>query len=194
MTDTPRPGYHHGAVREEAQQAAAELLREGGPAAVTVRAIASRVGVTHAALYRHIESVESLFDTLAANYLDRFVVTHDDGRTPSVEQFLEHYARLAVTEPQLYRLVFSRENGQHPDSSTHQALTRLRRHAQRVFTAHWPQDSPTATMHRVIRTWSTVHGMVDLAALGLVNTNGGADGLARYVARSAQRAAEAPAR
>ncbi len=190
MGPTRRADYHHGAVRGEACAAAADLLAEGGPDAVTVRAIAARVGVTHAALYRHIPSVETLLDELAAAYLDRFVSTRDDGAHPTVPEFLEHYCRLAVTEPHLYRLAFSRPHRQDPDSATTQALTRLRRHAQRLFTAHWPQDSPTATMHRVIRTWSTVHGMVDLAGLGLVNVNGGADRLVRYIARSGLRAAE----
>jgi len=44
--------YHHGDLRRALVQAAVEVIDEVGPAAVSVREVARRAGVTHAATRR----------------------------------------------------------------------------------------------------------------------------------------------
>jgi AcrR family transcriptional regulator len=51
--------------RDEAIAHAADLLREGGPLALTSVAVAERMGVTQSAVYRHVRNVDEL-STLAA--------------------------------------------------------------------------------------------------------------------------------
>ncbi len=54
--------------RDQAIQHGADLLREGGPGALTSVAVAERMGVTQSAVYRHIRNMDEL-STLAAEVL-----------------------------------------------------------------------------------------------------------------------------
>lgn len=57
---TYRSSYHYGNLRAALADAALDLARRGGPAAVTVRGVARSVGVTPPAAYRHFAEVEEL--------------------------------------------------------------------------------------------------------------------------------------
>ena len=59
----PKPTLRTRAVEVEAlAQASVELLQEGGPRALTIRAVAARIGVAPPSLYSRVESVHDLFD------------------------------------------------------------------------------------------------------------------------------------
>lgn len=180
--------YHHGDVHRAAVEAVVAAIRRGGEREVTIRSIAGEIGVSHAALYRHVGSVDELVDEATARFLDALV--GDAPADEPVEAFLARYVEHAVGDPHHYRSAFARARDADRAPSTAASLRRLRDHAGRVFGHAWPDDSRGATIHRVIRTWSTVHGMLDLAALGLVVTDG-PDALVRYVVRSALRSAHA---
>jgi AcrR family transcriptional regulator len=51
--------------------AAAELLRERGPAGVTIEAVASRSGVARTTIYRRFESREQLVEAVTGRLVDR---------------------------------------------------------------------------------------------------------------------------
>ena len=52
--------YHHGNLQEALTSAALELVREGGAAAVSMREVAQRAGVSRAAPYHHFRDKEQL--------------------------------------------------------------------------------------------------------------------------------------
>lgn len=54
--------------RDQAIQHAAELLRDGGPSALTSVVVAERMGITQSAVYRHIRNMDEL-SALAADVL-----------------------------------------------------------------------------------------------------------------------------
>jgi AcrR family transcriptional regulator len=56
------------ARRQEAVGHAADLLREGGPRALTSVAVAARMGVSQSAVYRHVRNMDEL-STLAAEVI-----------------------------------------------------------------------------------------------------------------------------
>src|SRR6516164_3531446 len=55
----PKP-YHHGDLRHALIQAGLEMLSEGGAAALDLRKVARRAGVSHAAPYRHFADKQAL--------------------------------------------------------------------------------------------------------------------------------------
>jgi AcrR family transcriptional regulator len=57
--------YHHGDLRRALLEAALELLVEGGPDAVSLRDVAKRAGVSHAAPYRHFVSKDAMLRAIA---------------------------------------------------------------------------------------------------------------------------------
>jgi AcrR family transcriptional regulator len=64
MTIEPR-AYHHGDLRNSLLDAARAILEEDGLPALSLRAVARRAGVSHAAPYRHFSSHEALLSELA---------------------------------------------------------------------------------------------------------------------------------
>lgn len=61
----PRP-YHHGDLRATLLGEALELIEAEGPERFTLREIARRAGVSHAAPYRHFPTKAALLATIAA--------------------------------------------------------------------------------------------------------------------------------
>jgi AcrR family transcriptional regulator len=64
VTSTPRKRLSPTESREAAVEAARALLVESGPGAVTLKAVAGRVGRTHANLLHHFGSAEALHTAL----------------------------------------------------------------------------------------------------------------------------------
>ena len=64
MTSTPRKRLSPTESREAAVEAARALLVESGPRAVTLKAVAGRIGRTHANLLHHFGSAEALHTAL----------------------------------------------------------------------------------------------------------------------------------
>ena len=104
-------------VRDEVKTAALRQLAEGGPAAVSVNAIARELGVSGPALYRYFTSREDLLDALVLDaygdlgtaLADAATGGHGDGHPP--EQRLRSVGhacrRWAIAQPHRYRLLFA---------------------------------------------------------------------------------------
>jgi AcrR family transcriptional regulator len=60
-----KPQYHHGDLRRALLDASLALISEEGFGALTLREVARRAGVTHAAPYRHFEDKEALLVAVA---------------------------------------------------------------------------------------------------------------------------------
>lgn len=70
MTVAPRKRLSPEESRDAALEAARELLLEAGPGAVTLKAVAAKIGRTHANLLHHFGSASGLQKALAANIAD----------------------------------------------------------------------------------------------------------------------------
>ena len=64
-------GYHHGNLRQALLEAALELAELNGPAGVSVREAARRLGVSPAAPFRHFPNRRALMTALAAEASER---------------------------------------------------------------------------------------------------------------------------
>lgn len=56
--------------REQAIRHGADLLREGGPSALTSVAVAERMGITQSAVYRHVRNIDELAQLAAEVVID----------------------------------------------------------------------------------------------------------------------------
>ncbi|HVJ53706.1 MAG TPA: TetR/AcrR family transcriptional regulator [Aliidongia sp.] len=102
-----------GDTKEKLVAAASDLLDEGGQAAVTLRAVAQRVGVSHNAPYRHFDGRSALLAAIAERdfraLADLFAANGAKGLEPraalrAAGLGLVDYAR---RHPARYRLLFS---------------------------------------------------------------------------------------
>jgi AcrR family transcriptional regulator len=102
------------ATRRELVRAASGLLDEGGPDAVTLRAVGARAGVSRGAPYGHFGSKEGLLSELAIDAWSTVAdqaehVRKDTSAVPRVrlERALLILVGLARRQPHLYSLMFS---------------------------------------------------------------------------------------
>jgi len=72
MRKSRKTSYHHGNLREALLQAALELVREQGAAALSLREVARRAGVSHAAPAHHFGDKAGLLTALAVEGFIRF--------------------------------------------------------------------------------------------------------------------------
>lgn len=168
-------------TREQLISAAAELVDTGGPAAVTLRGVAARVGVSHNAPYKHFADKEELLAAVASRELRRpaEAASPGDATDPASQLRVraKAYIRWARRYPERFKLVFGTwraayaELGEAADASR-QALISLMTAAQAQGMA--PPGDPER-----------------LTALMLALAHGGADlALGGYLARDGKGAAD----
>jgi AcrR family transcriptional regulator len=62
-----KTAYHHGNLRQDLVTAAVQIISRQGPAALTLRGVAKRLGVSQTAPYRHFSSKGALLAGVAAD-------------------------------------------------------------------------------------------------------------------------------
>ncbi len=90
---------HHGDLRRALLDAAAEAIAENGPAALSLRDLARRAGVSHAAPTHHFGDKKGLLTALATEGFDQLAAAPRESRT-ATGSFLElgvTYVRFAAT-------------------------------------------------------------------------------------------------
>jgi AcrR family transcriptional regulator len=100
-------------TRDRLLAAAAHLLDEGGPEAVTLRAVAQAVGVSHNAPYRHFDDKRALLAAVAQEGFRElgaaFAHAAETAATPlaALKLVVRLYFDFARRHPARYRLLFS---------------------------------------------------------------------------------------
>jgi AcrR family transcriptional regulator len=111
--DTPSPSgsrdrYHHGDLRRALLAAAVEAIDEVGPTAMSLRDVARRAGVSHAAPAHHFGDKAGLLTALAAEGF-RGLAAELDRTARETGSFLEvgvAYVRFAVSHPAHFAVMF----------------------------------------------------------------------------------------
>ena len=141
-----RPREHDEHTRDALLDAAEELLEEGGEAALSVRAVADRIGTSTRAVYSLFGSKERMLYALGergwellSSSLDQIPAT-DDPIADIVRGAMEGFRRWYLTHPELFRLAFDRLGLDNPDGQRvvqagWAALGRLRARVQRAHDA-----------------------------------------------------------
>jgi AcrR family transcriptional regulator len=104
--------YHHGDLRNALLESARKILEEETLAQLSLRAVARRAGVSHAAPYRHFPNHESLLVELAAEGFAelrkelRDSVATSDAEPDRIAKIGAAYMRFVVRRPELTSLMF----------------------------------------------------------------------------------------
>lgn len=103
--------YHHGELKEALILASQKILAEKGADALSLRAIAAEVGVSHMAPYSHFKNKKALFQSVAASGFDALadkMLWDSQALSKPRELILAYgvtYVEFAIEHPQLYRLM-----------------------------------------------------------------------------------------
>jgi AcrR family transcriptional regulator len=114
MTVSGRP-YHHGDLAPALRRAARAILKEKGLAALSLRSVARRAGVSHAAPYRHYPSREALLADVAVEGLEELrtdlvqAAAKPGDRGERIVHIGRAYAQFAARHSGLLRLMFGSE-------------------------------------------------------------------------------------
>lgn len=172
----PRNSYHHGDLPRALRKAGVALIGEKGVAAVTLRDVARRVGVTHGAPYRHYADKTALVAAIAADgfaRLERMMHTAaaEAGDDPLARLLAigRSYVVFAAMNPAYFVVMYGSES---PDRDEH---TELAAADDRAFAVLVDSVRDAQAGGRLIDSdptrlalllWSMVHGATHILVSG----------------------------
>jgi AcrR family transcriptional regulator len=189
-----RRKYHHGDLRRALVDAGLDILEEGGVAALTLRGVAARAGVSHAAPAHHFPTLRDLLTALAAVAFRRFHAAIEAGLaaapdTPvaKVRGACAGYLAFATAHPGLFRLMFDAERLDWGDPELSEAGKAARSQLAdfcRPYADGLGLATPADRVDLERFVWAIAHGYADLAVDGQLGA-GAADlpDFTRFLAR-----------
>jgi AcrR family transcriptional regulator len=169
VTTTPRTTkdarpYHHGDLRRALLDVAIQAILEVGPAAVSLRDLARRTGVSHAAPAHHFGDKAGLLTAVAVDGFERLAAALREAYQ-ATGSFLEvgvAYVRFAATHRAHFEVMFRPELYRTDDPE----LVRARDAARALL---YPPAAEAATspdaggdVRAGVAAWSLVHGLATL--------------------------------
>lgn len=158
--------YHHGDLRRALIEAAVEALAESGPSALSLRAVAKRAGVSHAAPAHHFGDKAGLLTAVAAEGYDRFADALERA-WEATGDFIEvgvAYVRFAIDNKAYFETMFRPELLHEDDPDL--ARAEARSTAALIRGAGEPKPGPDgeapAFNAGALGAWSLVHGFAGL--------------------------------
>ncbi|MGW7199965.1 TetR/AcrR family transcriptional regulator [Streptomyces chryseus] len=101
---TSRDTYHHGDLRRAVLTAALDVIRTEGPAALSLRDLARRAGVSHAAPAHHFKDRTGLLTAIATEGYDLLTAALSDAT--DLRDAGVRYVRFAVAHPAHFQVMF----------------------------------------------------------------------------------------
>ncbi len=178
MSVTPKAQgrHHHGALRRALLDAVAEIVRESGPEAVTLRECARRAGVSHSAAAPHFGDKRGLLTAFVTEGEARLA----DAMRAEIAALPERAdapARLAATgrgyiafarvNPAHFRLMFRTDLIDRSDPAWREAAEDAFAVLDCAMADAVPGMDPRARRARLALAWSAVHGFSTLRAEGV---------------------------
>jgi len=172
-----KKAYHHGDLERALVDTAVAVIREEGIAALTLRGVGARLGVSRTALYRHFDHKEALLARVAAEGFKQFhealaaaLARAAKRRTEPLPEMAAAYMRFALSNPSHYQTMFSGvlTGGweRYPD---------LAHHGQAAFAILFDTIKAEQQQGRIGRgdpldlaeiTWALSHGLATLGLAG----------------------------
>src|SRR5260370_1915815 len=152
--------YHHGDLRAACVRAAIELLEDGGEAALSLRAVARRAGVSPAAPYRHYGDREALVSAIAAvgyrELAERLAAAHPSPSTPGqLASVAIAYVQFALERPVLFRIMF----GEPCDRDNDERVAATAAASQYLLPISEPTFPQADAGSLAPSTWALVHAL-----------------------------------
>lgn len=163
-------------TRAQLVSAAARLLDQGGPAAVTLREVGRLAGVSHNAPYKHFADKQDLLAAIASRELTRrSAIMADAGPASPVErlrQIMRGYIAWARAKPARFKLTFGAWTRGNDELGEAAHLSR-RRLIDTVAAAQAAGELPAGDPDRLAALFlALAHGAADLALSGHLSAPG----------------------
>ncbi|WP_326604113.1 TetR/AcrR family transcriptional regulator [Streptomyces sp. NBC_01799] len=159
--------YHHGDLRRAVLTAALDVIRTEGPGALSLRDLARRAGVSHAAPAHHFKDRTGLLTAIAAEGYGLFADALADA--PDLRERGVRYVRFATGHPAHFQVMFQPELYRPDDPELLAAKTRAAQALRAGVTglpAEGRGDDPRLAG---VAAWSLAHGYATLLLSGNLN-------------------------
>ena len=157
MPPATRP-YHHGDLRPALLRAAVKTITEAGPAAMSLREVARRAGVTHAAAAYHFGDKAGLFAAIAAEgyrELGEALRAAAEARRGFLEMGVA-YVRFAVSHRAHFEVMYRPELYRPDDADVREAR------AATAVLLYGSASPDSGQLTAGVAAWSLVHGLATL--------------------------------
>lgn len=178
-----RRDYHHGDLRSALLESVARIVRENGPSFVSIREVARRARVSHAAPAHHFRNKSGLLTAFAAQGFDRLadmmaeaIAASRASAPPDVLAAMGRgYVRFAIENPSHFAIMFREDLLDEEDEAYRRASARaygplvgiLRVAAEQGYL----ESDPVVV---AASAWSLVHGLATLWLGGRLQERTGA--------------------
>ncbi len=163
MTDTQHK------TKTRILKAASELFLKGGVAALSVRAIAKRAGMSTINIYSHFQGKQGILDTLYIEGFEKVSAAMDIDMTrhsprEAIVLGMKHYLDIAEQYNAHYRLIFGEADPSYtPSPDARQAGIAAFERLVTLTSSFLPKDaSRTRKQEFALTLWATLHGFVRL--------------------------------
>lgn len=156
--------YHHGHLRRALLDEAIAVIAEGGPGAVSLRGLARRIGVSHAAPLHHFHDKAGLLTALATEGFQLLADALRDARQRTHDPLESGvtYVRFAVEHRPHFYVMFRPELYHADDPELVQARSTARELLLGAMHCAPGDDPDLATLTAGAAAWSLVHGLATL--------------------------------
>lgn len=166
--------YHHGDLKNALIQAGIEILAEEGLGGLSLRKLARKAGVSHAAPYAHFADKQTLVAAIAADghrkitaRLDQVLTTHANDPLRQLLGAVWAYVEFGLEAPDHYKITFS---GAVQDEHGFPEFMEHSQHNLRVLNQIVERCRETAVLDsagmdtemQAVSLWGLIHGLVTL--------------------------------
>jgi AcrR family transcriptional regulator len=168
----PLNTYHHGDLRDALVQAALQEAERGGPEAISIKALAKRLGVSQPAPYRHFADRGALLEAVTTEAFLLFnTVLREALSKPSKQSKLSRLAQATLAfglrRNGIYRLMFASRAMACAAKGSELHSTTLETFGLVIEAMEAPAFG-LLRERQALKIWASLHGVVMLAEQGLL--------------------------
>jgi AcrR family transcriptional regulator len=159
--------YHHGNLKEELIACACRLCERDGYTKLSIRSLAKESGVSQTAPYRHFETKEALYASVATNGFKKLSkACHiDTKKNVSKKQLVEigcRYIEFGLENANTYDLMFGTAVGNFVDYPELLEAANKTYDNMRSSFSKLAKDNDDIIAFKCLTLWSMVHGLVGI--------------------------------
>jgi AcrR family transcriptional regulator len=174
-----KDSYHHGDLKNALITAGIEILAETGVQGLSLRKVAAKVGVSHAAPYAHFADKQALVAAIATQgfsllyeRIDAILKQYPDDPLRQLLECAWGYIDFAMTDPAHFKITFSGAVAQEKNYPALVEMTRKSFDGVQQIVANCQAAgilSPGPSDVAAVGVWSQVHGLALLLLDGQIS-------------------------
>ena len=175
--------YHHGNLRQALIDAGIKIINESGEESLSLRKVAAKCNVSHAAPYAHFKDKDELIEAMKASVTQQFTETLTKAveDAPDAESAIlemgKNYVLFFINKPDYFRFLFAGQNIiAHISTDKHYAEDYppfvLLKDAYKKWLKETKVKKTKKEQERdLLNIWATAHGLASIACMsGVVTT------------------------